>query len=137
MNTLDERLYARLNGDSTLQGLLGGAGRIRHTSESELAEAPMITFNEEGAEPGSIYGDQAKTISVRYRISVYADNNGAIIARIKRLLAGQHFAPTSEAGSINVEWEGDGPDLYDEPLSVERKDTRFVIHLAPVGLAQI
>lgn len=137
MKAVETAIVSRLTGDSTLQSLLGGAGRIYHAMESGQAKKPSLTFMLINASPGSINSDRVQTMEETYQFMIFADNYVDIAYRLRRLLDGYQFADGSEAGSISAVWESEGADAFDEPLEVGRKDVQFKVMLMPVAVGDI
>ncbi len=137
MITIQQRIYSRLTGDTTLQNMLGGSGRIFEGLDADLEKAPCIAFNSLANIPGDIQGDMVMTDVEVYTFKVFADNNKAIISRMRILMDRYTFAETSEAGGLQCVWDSDGPDLFDEDLKVKRKDTRFRIFSMPKAVGPV
>jgi len=99
---LKEAIFAKLNDDLTLRGLLGGTGRIFHRQPPSAAKYPCITysiiidsdnpFNETQDTGGKITGTYFRiTIFSKSSKSEESDN---IEARVKELLHGQNTLDT-------------------------------------------
>ncbi len=137
MITIQQKIYSRLTGDTTLQNLLGGSGRIFEGLDADLVKAPCIAFNSLANIPGNIQGDMVMIDVEVYTFKVFADNNKTIISRMRILMDRYTFAETSEAGGLQCVWDSDGPDLFDEDLKVKRKDTRFRIFSMPKAVGPV
>lgn len=137
MKTVEGAIFTRLNSDTTLQTLLGGAGRIYHALEMQGAQKPSITYILVNAVPGKVNSENARTIVETYMFIVFADGYQDIVARVRRLLDGYRFPATADAGNIKAEFDSEGPDQYDEALSSGRKDFRYRIYVVPKALASI
>jgi len=100
---LKEAIFAKLNDDSTLQGLLGGSGRIFHRDPPSDAKYPCITYSIL-SDRDNIFdetvGDGQVTGSF-FRVTIFSKNSKTeesdnIEARIKTLLNGQTTLDTTK-----------------------------------------
>lgn len=137
MKAVEAAIYGRLTGDSTLQSLLGGSGRISHALESGNAQKNSLTFLLLNAEPGYVNSDRVQTQVESYQLMIFSDKYVDIAYRLRVLLDGYTFADTTEAGGMVCVWDSDGPDLFDEPLQVGRKDVRYRVMLTPRAVGAV
>lgn len=141
MITIQEKIYARLTGDTaatvSLQALLGSSGRIFAGLDADLVKAPCLAFNNLSNIAGDVRGDSVQTDVEIYTFKVFASNCIQIISRLRALLDRYTFAETTEAGGLRCVWDSDGPDLFDEDLKVRRKDARFRVYSVPKTIGPI
>lgn len=141
MITIQQRIYARLTGDTaatvSLQALLGSSGRIYGGLDQALPQTPSIVFNNVSNIPGEINSDNVQTDVEFYTFKVFANNCLQIISRLRILLDRYTFAETTEAGVLRCVWDNDGPDLFDDDLKVRRKDVRFRIYSMPKAVGPV
>lgn len=134
MKTIEEAIFARINGDSTLQTLLTGSGRIVHALESAQAQVPSLAFLCLSSIPGDINSDTVQTMEDTYIFMIFSDAYVDIAYRLRVLLDGYRFSATAEAGNISSFWESDASDLFDEALQIGRKDVRYRVYFTPKGV---
>ena len=93
---LKEAIFAKLNDDTTLQGLLGGSGRIFHRQPPSAAKYPCITYSII-TDRDNIFDETISTGQVTesfFRITIFSrdsktEESDNIEARVKVLLNGQ------------------------------------------------
>lgn len=136
MLSVDSALFSRINGDATLQGLLGGANRIFHANEEQLPKAPGIFYKTISTLPGSIDGDQVNGQEKIYSLMVFG-RISEMEQRLIQLLHGHTFAASSDAGALQVVFDSSGPELFDEDLQSDYKDVRFRVQVVPMAYAPV
>jgi len=100
---LKEALFAKLNGDSTLKGLLGSGGRIFHRNPPKNARYPCLVYAII-SDTDNIFDETQPTGEVTQsfiRITIF-DNHAKTVrsdnieARVKTLLHGQRTLDTTK-----------------------------------------
>ena len=125
---VEQALISRLTGDSTLQSLLTGSGRIYHGLEIPIPKVPSVTYiNEVNTPLDSFRADIIGPMEEYYRFNVFADNYEAVVERIYRLLHQYSFPALSGMTIKSCVWDWTGPDEFDEKLQVGSKMIRFKI----------
>ena len=93
---LKEAIFAKLNDDATLQGLLGGSGRIFHRQPPSAAKYPCITYSII-SDTDNVFDETISTWEVTgsfFRVTIFSkdsktEESDNIEARTKILLHGQ------------------------------------------------
>lgn len=118
-------LYSRVNGDATLQTLLGGSNRFFHGFENNQPKMSSISYVMEVTVPGAIQADNAQSYVQYFMFSIFANNYNAIAERLYSLLHNHRFAATSDQGGAICMSDWIGPDSFDEDLKCGKKQMRF------------
>jgi hypothetical protein len=103
IHQLKEALFAKLNNDVTLQGLLGGNGKIFHRDPPKEPVYPLIVYGiindtDSPYNETQVTGEITRT---NIRITIFSDNSKTEISdniesRIKVLLNGQRTLDSTE-----------------------------------------
>ena len=98
---LKEAIFAKLNDDSNLRGLLGGSGRIFHRNPPKDAQYPCVTYAiiTDSDRPFGEDQDTGEATGSFFRITIFDNSHKTertdnIEARIKILLHGQRKLDT-------------------------------------------
>jgi len=93
---LKEAIFSKLNGDATLNSLLGGSGRIFHINPPQEASYPCIVHAivDDRDHPYNEQQETGKITTTNFRITIFSNNSTTkesddIEARVKELLHGQ------------------------------------------------
>jgi len=103
MNLIKQSIFTVLNGDSTLQGLLGGSGRIHHQSPPADAKYPCVTYECTSIDnPYNQNDSSGKIVETLLIITIFSNETGAtesdnIEAQIKTLLHGKYEDLTNDS----------------------------------------
>lgn len=125
LNSFQTLLYSRVNGDTTLAGLLGGSGRFFHGFENNQPQQSSLSYIMEPSVPGNIRADNADSFEQYFMFSIFANNYNAIAERLFSLLHKFRFAAASDMGGAISFCEWIGPDSFDEDLKCGKKQMRF------------
>ena len=100
---LKKAIFDKLNNDSVLRGLLGGAGRVYHRQPPKNAQYPcvvysIITDRDNPYNESSVTGDITQS---SFRITIFSKSQkteeyDSVEARVKTLLHGQRTLDTDE-----------------------------------------
>ena len=135
MITVQERLYAKLNGSTSLRTLLGGADRIYADLQGITPRVGGLTFNEVSTIPGELQGKDVVSIVKLFGLTIVHKQAQEVAALVYKLLDGWTPAATTEAGGMRVEWDWTGPLVFDEDFKSLRQEMRIKIYLAPIAYA--
>jgi len=98
---LKEAIFAKLNDDSELKGLLGGSGRIFHRNPPKKAQYPCVTYAIiiDRDRPFDENQDTGEATECFFRVTIFDNHSKTertdnIEARIKTLLHGQRKLDT-------------------------------------------
>lgn len=125
LNSLQAKIYSRVNGDSTLQTLLGGSGRFWHGFEPLEPKIGSLSYIQEVVVPGRIQADNAQSYEQFFMFSIFAQNYNAIAERLYSLLHNYRFSESSDMGAAICMSDWIGPDSFDEGLKCGKKQMRF------------
>jgi len=100
---LKEALYAKLNNDATLQGLLGGSGKIFHRDVPQEPSYPCLIYAIID-DRDNVYNETTEGGQItqsNFRLTIFSNNSKTeetdnIEARIKTLLHGQRTLDTTK-----------------------------------------
>ena len=95
IRTIKEAIFYKLNNDATLQGLLGGSGRILHKQPPEDADYPCVIY-EVISDADNVFNEDRGTGEITqsfFRVTIFSksektEESDTIEARIKELLHG-------------------------------------------------
>ena len=100
---LKQAIFAKLNNDSDLKALLGGAGRIFHRQPPSKAKYPCITYSVMSDRDRPFNEDQAtgEFTEAFFRVTIFSRKSTTtetdnIEARVKQLLNGQNTLDTTK-----------------------------------------
>ena len=136
MIELQTAIFARLNGDSVLQSLLGRTDGVVYGLQNVRAKAPCITFEEFGATLGKVNTDNAQTEDEGWQINIYANNAAEVVYRIRVLLDNYVFPASGNSGAVKMQFDVMLPTDTDQDLKVLMKTIRYRAYFAmqPVAL---
>jgi hypothetical protein len=100
---LKKAIFELLNEDTTLQSLLGGAGKIFHRNPPKEATYPCVIYYilDDRGQPYDETQISGKVTRANFRVDIYSNNSTSeesdnIEARCKELLEGQRTLDTDE-----------------------------------------
>lgn len=103
IHLIKQAIYETLNNDTTLQGLLGGAGRIFHRDTPQEASYPCLVYSliDDRSDPYNESVVSGKVSRSNFRIDIYSNSSTTkesdeIEARVNALLHGQRTLDTTE-----------------------------------------
>ena len=137
MLSVEEVLITRVANDTTLQGLLGGSGRVFHTNSFQGPKSPGVYYRSFSAMPGQVNGDVVTTREEIFSFMIFSGRTPEVEDRLIKLLHQYTLTEQSDAGGLRVVWDSSGPELFDEDLQVEQKDVRFRVFIVPKAYAPI
>ena len=125
MADIAEAIYARLNGDSTLTGLLNG-GIHAYTPKTTPAR-PYITYHliSLAERPHAMGSDPALVVD-RYQVDIWADSYPTTITvsnEVMRLLS--RWVGSAAGVSVNATYQVDRRDLYEDEPELFRRSIDF------------
>ena len=100
---LKESIFEKLNNDATLQGLLGGTGRIFHRNPPKEVSYPCVVYSilDDRDSPYNETQVSGRVSRSNFRITIYSNESASkqsddIESRIKTLLHGQRTLDSTE-----------------------------------------
>ena len=127
---LKEAIFAKLNDDSTLKGLLGSSGRVFHRNPPKNAQYPCVAYAiiSDRDRPFNETQDTGEATEAFFRVIIFSKSSKTeeidnIESRIKTLLHGQRTLDT-----IKIICYSCFRDNLMEPI----KDPDLLVWIAPV-----
>ena len=125
MKDVETLIYARLIGDATFVGLIGGVGNIIHGFQNIPPKKPQITFWNLDARKGTFVTDVTNSDEIIYQFSTFANNYLDVCIRLKALFNDKQFDPLpgfEQADCMYSFWDGDVTETFDDDLKVKGKE---------------
>lgn len=135
LETVQEKIFARVDGDTTLKTILGGNSRIFHGQEGIQPQINSIRYSMVVGVPGLLQADNVQSEEQYYQFQVYSDRYNAAIKQIRALLDRYRLGETSDAAAPIGVLDWVGPDDFDEGLKCGKKEIRFRVFVIskPLG----
>lgn len=137
LESVQTKIFARVDGDATLKSLLGGNDRIFHGLEAVQPQINSIRYGMEIGVPGLLQADNVQSEEQYYKFQVYSDRYNAVIKQIRALLDRYRLGDTSDAAAPIGVLDWVGPDDFDEGLKCGKKEIRFRVFVIPKPLGPV
>ncbi len=137
LETVQERIFSRVDGDAALKVLLGGSNRIFKGQQGLQPQINSIRYSNVIDVPGSLQADNVQSDEQYYQFQIYSDRFNEVVKQMRALLDRYRLAATSDAAAPIGVLDWVGPDEFDEGLKCGKKEIRFRFFVIPKPLGPV